>query len=211
MGRGESSPLPSFEVNNLTLAYSSEYTVLKDLNLSINGSGIVHITAPNGYGKSTLIEAASGYLHPIYGKILINGVDASSPETRKYRRICRATPALHPNLSLVDHLVLSSQLTGVSKDEAIQRAIRFGLNIWFGKRTDALSTGTRKKLWYIMCTTGKFNVAFLDEPFNGVDKESVELMSEEICRWSSRSLIFISSHVIPQSLHIDMTLDLTKY
>lgn len=208
MGGKKSYSLPSLAGVGVTIGYFSGRPVIENLSFELNGSGVVRLDAPNGVGKTTLIEAASGYLKPESGKILVNGQDAHEPSVRSIRRVLRATPALHPNLSLVDHLGLSADLAGVSRDEPLLRAEKFGLSEWFGTRTSDLSTGTARKLWYIICTTGRFDVALLDEPFNGVDKDSVEQMIAEITDWARSSLVVFVSHSIPEALKIDEILEL---
>lgn len=209
MGDEEPNSLPSLAAVGVTIGYSPERPVIRDLSFALKGPGIVRLDAPNGMGKSTLIEAASGYLKPSRGRILVNEQDAHKASVRSHRRVCRAAPALHPHLSLVDHLALSAGLAGVDREEPLSRARRLGLGEWFGSRTASLSTGTARRLWYVMCTTGRFGVALLDEPFNGVDQGSSRQMVEEINEWGRVSLVVIVSHAIPEALRIDESLTLT--
>lgn len=208
MGHQASNSRPALEAAGLTVGYSPDRPVISDLTFSLSGPGVTRLDAPNGSGKSTLIEAASGYLRPFAGRILVDGRAADDPAARQHRRICRAAPALHPHLSLLDHLALAADLAGVDRSEPLDRAQAFGLDRWFGTRTSALSTGTARRLWYVMCTTGEFSVALLDEPFNGVDAESSALMVDEINGWGGRSLVVLVSHAVPDGLRVDGTLDL---
>lgn len=208
MGDETSYSRPALEAVGLTVGYSPDRPVIRDLSFSLEGPGAVRLDAPNGSGKSTLIEAASGYLRPFAGSIRIDGRDAHDPAARRHRRVCRAAPALHPHLSLLDHLALAADLAGVDREEPLGRARGFGLDQWFGTRTSALSTGTARRLWYVMCTTGAFSVALLDEPFNGVDAASMERMVDEINRWSRRSLLVVVSHSIPPELDLRASMSL---
>lgn len=208
MGGSTSRSVPAIEATGLTIGYSPARPVLSDLSFAVEGPGIVRLDAPNGSGKSTLIEAASGYLRPFSGSIRIDGRNAHSPAARENRRICRAEPALHPHLSLIDHLALCADLAGADREEPLVRARRFGLDQWFGTRTSALSTGTARRLWYLMCTTGRFSVALLDEPFNGVDQDSTAQMISEMSHWAEEALIVVVSHALPPELPVDSRLSL---
>ncbi|MCJ1685524.1 ATP-binding cassette domain-containing protein [Rathayibacter sp. VKM Ac-2927] len=208
MGDETSRSRPALEASDLTIGYAPDRLVISGLTFSLTGPGIVRLDAPNGSGKSTLIEAASGYLRPFAGSILVDGVPAQDPAVRARRRVCRATPALHPHLSLLDHLALAADLAGVGRDEPLDRARAFGLDRWFGTRTSALSTGTARRLWYLICTTGRFSVALLDEPFNGVDAESTEQMVVEMERWAEDALLIVVSHAVPPGLRTAETLPL---
>lgn len=202
MDHSSTHPVPSIQVAGLTAGYSPARPVLVDLTARLRGPGIIRLDAPNGSGKSTFIEAASGYLRPSAGSIRISGHEARTSHARVVRRVCRATPALHPHLSLVDHLALGADLAGTDRAAAVERARRFGLEEWFGSRTTALSTGTTRKLWYLLCTMGDFSVALLDEPFNGVDRESTALMVEELNHWAERALIVLVGHTLPDGLGV---------
>ena len=208
MGDETSYSRPAIEAAGLTIGYSPDRPVISDLSFALEGPGVVRLDAPNGSGKSTLIEAASGYLRPFAGSILIDGREAHDPAARGLRRVCRAAPALHPHLSLLDHLALAADLAGVDREEPLARARGFGLDRWFGTRTSALSTGTARRLWYVMCTTGTFSVALLDEPFNGVDVSSMERMVDEMNRWSQHSLLVIVSHSVPSELGVGASMSL---
>lgn len=208
MGDETSCARPAVQAVGLTVGYSPDRPVLEDVSFHIDGPGVVRLDAPNGSGKSTLIEAASGYLPPMRGKILVNGRDAGESEGRTDRRVCRATPALHPHLSLADHLALAADLAGVDRAEPLERARAYGLCEWSLTRTSALSTGTARKLWFVICTTGPLRVALLDEPFNGVDRDSVDLMVDELNAWARTALVLVVTHTAPPGLRIVQTLRL---
>lgn len=202
----KSYPNSSLTADSLTIGYLANKPVLENLNFKVTAPGLIRLDSPNGTGKSTLIEAASGYLKPLAGKLSINGIDVRELELRLIRKVCRERPALHPYLSLNDHLAIAADLGEVERSEPLSRAKNYGLDEWARTRTTELSTGTAKKLWFIMCTTGKFSMVFLDEPFNGLDRESVDLMCGEINAWKTKKLVVLASHTIPAALELDETL-----
>jgi ABC-type multidrug transport system ATPase subunit len=56
-----------------------------------------------------------------------------------------------------------------------------------------------------MCTLGSFNVAILDEPFNGLDTEGVSVLQEDIQKWATEKLVLLICHVPPAGLTTDET------
>lgn len=199
------SPSPAVEFRNLTGGYRSEDPPFHEATFRLAGPGVTHLVGPNGSGKSTFAELTSGYLRPRSGRCLIDGFAADSEAARDRRQVCRTQPALHPNLSIGDHLTIVRRLTGSARGPLDDRAERLGLTRWSGTRVSELSTGTIRKLWYLVCTAGPASVTILDEPFNGVDQESAATMIEEIQAWATRQLIVLICHDLPDGCRVDDT------
>lgn len=60
------------EVNDVSFGYGP-HQVLQDIDLTLDGPGLVCIIGPNGVGKSTLVKCMNGLLKPSSGSILIDG------------------------------------------------------------------------------------------------------------------------------------------
>ena len=75
---------PFIKIENLNFAYTDdegeEAVVLKDLNLEIERGSLVAILGHNGSGKSTLAKLLNLILTPKSGKIIIDGLDITSPD-----------------------------------------------------------------------------------------------------------------------------------
>ena len=75
---------PFIKIENLNFAYADdeggEAVVLKDLNLEIERGSLVAILGHNGSGKSTLAKLLNLILTPKSGKIIIDGLDITSPD-----------------------------------------------------------------------------------------------------------------------------------
>ena len=197
-------------ISDVTVGYKVGEPVMTGLDLTIPSTGITHLTGSNGSGKSTLIELCSGYLRPWSGTVELAGLPAASPTARDRRRVCRTRAALYPNMTVRDHLIFASRCRQVSPDPALERTERFGLGDWLDENARALSTGNARKLWFVMCTVGDFEVALLDEPFNGIDAAGVATCLDEIEEWAQRGSVVIASHVLPPRLAADTEIDLDE-
>lgn len=75
---------PFIKIENLNFAYTDdeggEAVVLKNLNLEIERGSLVAILGHNGSGKSTLAKLLNLILTPKSGKIIIDGLDITSPD-----------------------------------------------------------------------------------------------------------------------------------
>jgi ABC-type multidrug transport system ATPase subunit len=202
--------LDALRFNGVSAGYVEGADVLDDVSLSLSVPGVVHVLGENGCGKSTLVELASGYLAPRVGQVRVFGEPAHSAGARRRRRVCRSRPALFPAMTVRDHLAFSAMCVGGSRQGELERADRLGLTPWFDSDSATLSTGSVRKLWFLMTTAGSFDMVLLDEPLNGLDADAQGLVVEDIARWSRSVLVVLSSHFLPRSLAIDQELVLGR-
>jgi ABC-2 type transport system ATP-binding protein len=193
------------EVRDLTVGYQKGKPVLEGISANFHEGALVLVRGKNGSGKSTLLEVCSGYLPPWQGTVTINGLHAGSASARTTRRVCRTQQALYPNMSVRDHLVFASRCMHSDPADALARAARYGLEPWLDYDAKALSTGNSRKLWIVMCTLGSFNVVLLDEPFNGLDDDGVDVLREDIKKWATEKAVLLISHAPPPGLAPDET------
>ena len=71
---------PIIEIKNLTISYGNRQIVEK-LNLIFKNLKFVVYLGPNGAGKSSIYHSIIGLVKPTYGKIIINGEDATNIPT----------------------------------------------------------------------------------------------------------------------------------
>ncbi len=64
------------EARNISFSYQDEKPVLSDIDFTVETGEIVGLTAPSGYGKSTLGKILAGYLKPDKGTVLVDGKSA---------------------------------------------------------------------------------------------------------------------------------------
>lgn len=178
--------------------------------MTLAETGLVQLQGPNGSGKSTFAELVSGYLRPWSGHVRVFGLEASSAQARGRRRVCRAAPALFPLMTTHDHIALASTARGADRQLGLERAERLGLSEWLGENAGTLSTGTAKKLWYLINTLGEFDLAVLDEPFNGVDKDSIAVMAGELAQFSRHGSVMLIAHALTDEVILDRTIDIRE-
>lgn len=60
------------DIQNITVQFGTR-TVLNDIEIKFNQGEMIGLVAPNGTGKSTLMNVIMNYLQPTKGKVLFNG------------------------------------------------------------------------------------------------------------------------------------------
>lgn len=61
------------EAKKISFSYLDKKPVLSDIDFTVETGEIVGLTAPSGYGKSTLGKILAGYLKPDKGTVLLDG------------------------------------------------------------------------------------------------------------------------------------------
>jgi polar amino acid transport system ATP-binding protein len=79
--------LHHLEVRNLSSAYG-QYTVLRDVNLTLRKGEVVALIGPSGSGKSTMLRVLMALTRPTAGEILVDGtpIDYRSHDSIKTAR-----------------------------------------------------------------------------------------------------------------------------
>ncbi|MBN7773625.1 ABC transporter ATP-binding protein [Clostridium aminobutyricum] len=60
---------------DISFKYSDEKYILKNINIQVESGEVVGITAPSGFGKTTLAKILAGYQKPECGQIILEGMD----------------------------------------------------------------------------------------------------------------------------------------
>jgi ABC-2 type transport system ATP-binding protein len=176
------------KVNNLKVAYN-ENLVLKGLNLTAKAGEIHGILGMNGSGKSTLFNALYRFLPTAGGEISFNDgsihqKDIAYLETHHF---------FYSYMTGEEYL----QLCALQNPDFNTQEWNQIFNLPLQTMVDTYSTGMKKKLAFIGNIALNRPIMVLDEPYNGVDFESCEIIYEILLRLKKQGkTILISSHII---------------
>ncbi len=154
------------------------FTTCNNVSLNIKPGELVAIIGGSGAGKSTVLEAMCGYLHPASGEVYINGVDLykNFDSLKQLIGYVPQSDIVYDNLTLKDMLSYAAKLrlpkdtTAEERENAVDRAIE--IVELTEKRTSyikALSGGQRKRASIAVELLSDPNLIFLDEPSSGLD------------------------------------------
>ena len=97
----------TLELADVTAGYG-DFTVLRDVSLTVPDGAAVALIGANGAGKTTLLRVASGLLAPDRGRISVDGVDCTGqPPTAMLRRgVCHVPEGrgIFPSLTVAENL-----------------------------------------------------------------------------------------------------------
>lgn len=151
------------EFKNVSFSYG-EKNVLEKFSFSVKDGEITAILGPSGFGKTTLLELASGFLKPKSGEIF--------PFSKKPTFVFQEDRLL-PWATALENLLA----VNIEKSRAAEYLEKVGLSDSAEKYPDELSGGMCRRLAIARALAFGGKVFFLDEPLRGLDiKTAVEIL-----------------------------------
>ena len=175
---------------NLTKQYG-ERNVVNNVNLNIEKGKITGIIGRNGSGKTVLLKMLVQLYYPSSGEITyINGIDVTNDFG-----VLIDTGFLENETGFKNLYVLSSLKGKIKKNEIYDIMNYVKLDPWSKTKYKNYSTGMKQKLKLAQALMEKPSVLILDEPFNGLDQESVSYFREELLKLKQKGVtMIITSH-----------------
>lgn len=185
------------EIQNVSKRYGKK-CALDSCNLIVHEHEIIGILGQNGCGKSTLFKSIMGLIDYDTGTIKYKSADCDFNQ-RKHFGYMPEQRSLFLDLTLYDQLKFLGELKGLSI-EYINKAVnelveRFDLVDKKYTSLHKLSKGQQQKVQLMAALMHNPDVLILDEPLNGLDFYSVQIVMQELkIQASLGKIILISSH-----------------
>ena len=110
------------QTSNLNVGYGT-LAVGRNINIAVEAGKVTCVLGPNGAGKTTLLLTLSGFLEPLAGEILIDGVAQKKANAQKSNQqgvvLIPDTRALFTQLNPVENLKLAYRKGGKTVDEVM--------------------------------------------------------------------------------------------
>lgn len=159
-----------------------EFTVLKDINLTINSGEVVALLGRSGSGKSTLLRIMAGLIPPSQGRVLSNGMPLNGSNSDV--AMVFQSFALLPWLTVQENVELGLEAQGVKRAERGRKALKaidlVGLDGFESAYPKELSGGMKQRVGFARAFVLQPQVLFMDEPFSALDVLTSENLRGEI-------------------------------
>ena len=181
-------------IENLKVSYADN-NVLKCVNLSIPSSSIHGLVGLNGSGKTTLLNTLYGLKEKQAGSISYN----SLPIEKSKIAYLESVNYFYPYITGKEYLRMFQT-----------QNVNFNIDKWnelfelpLNKLVEDYSTGMKKKLALMGVLCLNREILILDEPFNGVDLETVQKIKSLLIKLKdSNKTIIITSHILESLLSL---------
>src|ERR1700729_299591 len=153
--------------------------VLQGVSTHISRGELLHVSGPNGTGKTTLLRVVSGLLRPEQGSVSWRGQSIATHRTEYQAALAYAShePALKGDLTALENLRFAVGLKRrVSAEELRAALTQTGVSACTDLPVRVLSAGQRRRVAMARVLAMSATVWLLDEPFTNLDASGVELM-----------------------------------
>jgi len=176
------------EISNLTISYS-EKIILENVNATFKPGEIKGLIGYNGVGKTSLFNCMCGLVSQNSGTIEYLG----KPLTIKNVLYLEAENYFYPQLTGKEFLDIIPDFNPSFNAIELAKLFRLDLN----ELIDFYSTGMKKKLIMLLLLKTNKPVIILDEPFNGLDLETHQLLEIILKQLKAQGkIIILASHII---------------
>lgn len=136
-----------------------------DLSFTLDPGEVVGVVGPSGSGKSTLLSILAGWLKPIQGEVIRDGVRRTGWVLQNPHGV--------PSRTALDHVVLPLLARGQRRAHAELEALeimgRFGLSEVAGRQFRTLSGGEAQRLMLARAVAAAHDLLLVDEPTANLD------------------------------------------
>lgn len=180
-------------IENVSLSYSGNFKVIKGFSRQYEKGNIYGLVGLNGAGKTTLLNAIYGFKSVDKGTIAYDGEDVSP----KHIAYLETSNFFYSNITGAEYLRLFKNENFKVED---WNAL---LNIPLNRLIENYSTGMKKKLAFLAIMKLDKPVLILDEPFSGMDLESVRIIHLILLELKKTDkIVLITSHILESLIRL---------
>jgi ABC-2 type transport system ATP-binding protein len=193
---------PLVQLKGVTKKYYG-HAVLDDVSFDISQGEVFGYIGPNGAGKTTTIKILAGMIQKFEGDVLVGGAHVVKDRERAHALIGYLPQSCgfqnwRTVESALDVLGALSGVDAPTRKKRIPELLeRFGLSAARTKKVKELSGGMTQKLGLIQALLHEPKLLVLDEPLEGLDPPTRNLLKEIIReRQRAGTTVLFSSHIL---------------
>ena len=188
--------IETMELRGITKKFGASI-VLDNIDLLMHFGRIYGIAGINGSGKTLLFKIICGFIYPDAGEVYLKQTKLDLDNIW-----LQNLGILIENAGFVEELTVFQNLKeltiinkNVSDKQILNSVKKLGLDEQLNKKYKALSLGMKQKLAIVQAIFEDPEIIILDEPFNSLDKSSVEIVKSLLLELKLKNkLIIITSH-----------------
>jgi ATP-binding cassette subfamily B protein len=193
------------EYRQVSFGYSSDKTVLKNINLIVNPGETIALVGSSGAGKSTLVNLLPRFYNTDLGKILIDDINIEELNLKSLRQQIGIVPqetilfsgTIAENIAFGQTFFDLKEVKAAAKianaDDFINELSQ-NYYTYVGERGVNLSGGQRQRIAIARAIFLNPRILILDEATSALDSESEALVQEAMMRIMQNRTVFVIAH-----------------
>lgn len=172
--------------------------VLKETSMVFESGKIYSLIGRNGSGKTVLLKILCGLYYPTSGEVLFDGIDYLKRNSfPKNLGALIENPAFIDSMTGLENLEMLAKINKKIDREKILETLKLvGLYEERNKLYYKYSLGMKQKLGLAQAFMEDPDILILDEPFNGIEEETVEKLRDYLLKLKEEGkLIILSTHI----------------
>ena len=167
------------EVHIQNFSYGKK-EILNQIDLELPSSQIIGLVAPNGVGKSTLIQILSGHLRNNGISVCYQGKNYTTDTLFMRQHIVKMPDQseLYDELNGIEHLNFYASMWKVASGTVQTVIEQLKMEDYIHQKVGGYSLGMRQRLCFALVLVTKADYMLVDEVMNGLDPDNVELISK---------------------------------
>lgn len=186
------------EVHIKSFSYG-EKEVLNQIDLHLPPSQIIGLVAPNGVGKSTLIQILSGHLRNNGISVSYQGKNYTTDTLFMRQHIVKMPDQseLYDELNGIEHLNFYASMWKVASGTVQTVVEQLKMEDYIHHKVGEYSLGMRQRLCFALVLVTKADYMLVDEVMNGLDPDNVELISRVLKQLRNEGkTVVMASHLL---------------
>ncbi len=190
------------ETQNITREFDG-FKAVDGLSLQIKKGEVFGFLGPNGAGKTTSINMMVGLLKPTSGRVIIDGQGMEKFDKAAIG-VCPQEIVLWDNLTCAESLNLIGDMYEVPKDILKQRVDQLLEDLFLTDKANTLvknlSGGMKRRLNLAMAVVHQPGIVVLDEPSEGLDPQSRQVLWKYILSLRDEGkTVILTTHLMDEA------------
>jgi ABC-type bacteriocin/lantibiotic exporter with double-glycine peptidase domain len=197
---------PEVTLQKVSLSYSGEDFVLKDVNLRIPPNSKVFITGVSGSGKTSLLDLILGVHSPTSGFVEISGMSPRRAFENWPGNVMYLPQEVTFFKGSIRENILFPKMSGDVSDEQVWELLEeieldqlvlglpMGLDSNLGDRGNSLSGGQKQRIGLVRALLIQPKILILDEATNALDLAMERRLMNLVMRRMEGSTVIVVSH-----------------
>lgn len=186
------------EIKNLNKSYSDN-KILENISFTLMDSNIYALVGRNGMGKTTLLNSIVQDCFKDSGEVNIEGISFNQMKAKLQFFYVPDNKEMFLNLTGNEYLKFIAKLYHQNEEQTDvnmkKLAIDFHMEKHLNEYISNYSLGMKQKIYIMAAFLSNAKNLILDEPFNGLDPESIAILKRLLLKYRDQgNMILFSMH-----------------